>query len=107
MPQSGVSLLSAECINTRLNNVLDQAESILVHLLVDGLLSSGYLPFEEPLTEADVKRMTPDQLMGLLATIQDPGQKLAVLKALDLPLEEIYDLMEGSRSAEPQEGVNE
>ena len=90
-----VQLLSAKWINERIRNVLDQAEEIVDHLLTDGLFSSGYLPFEEHLTEAHVKRMSPDQLIGLLASLPTPDKRLAVLRALDLPLDDIYNLMEG------------
>ena len=104
MAKSEATLLSAIWINERIKNVLDQAEAIIKHLLEDGLLASGYAPLEEPLTAADIKRMTPDQLLALLASLQDPGQRLAVLSALDIPLDEIYALMEGPEQVAP-EGV--
>jgi len=105
MPKAEVQLLTAEWINQRIENVLDRVDVIVDHLIGDGLLASGYAPLEARLTPADIKKMSPDQIMALLASLNDPGERLAVLKALDIPLEGIYALREGAPGGVPQEGV--
>ena len=67
------SLLSAEWINERAKNVERDALEILDQIL-EGLLSSEYLPFSRPATPEMVRRMTDEQLgEALLANIETGG----------------------------------
>lgn len=76
-------LLSGEWINKRVGNVMTQMEGIVDHLF-DGLLSSGYLPFEEPVTPELVDKMTQLQFEGMLEATFDPQEKAMLMDmALD------------------------
>ena len=61
----GAPLLSAEWINARVDNVQDRLEKLFDHLIDEGLLASGYFPFEEPLTPKLEKKML-EQVEGML-----------------------------------------
>ena len=74
------SLLSGEWINTRVDNVVDDAIRILDHVLVEGLLSSGYFPFEQPVTPEMVRRMTEEQLGEALLANQETGGTEKLMK---------------------------
>ena len=78
-----IPLLSAEWINQRVENVLDRLEEIFDHLIEDGLLVSGFLPFETPLTAQTIRRMLPTQIQDLLDTAPNPEEKAAILQALE------------------------
>ena len=88
------SILSAEWINQRVVNVLDQIDAILDRVLFDGLLSSGYLPLEQPVTKAMLRKMPPEQIIALLAALPTPEERVAVLKLLDLDADELYAMLE-------------
>jgi len=79
--------LSAEWINAAVGRVLDQAEGFIQHILDDGLLSSGYLPFESPLTDALLRRMTPEQFSELYVTLGEAERQQLVdrLQRLRVP----------------------
>ena len=76
-------LLSAEWMNERIKNVLDQTEQIIDRILLDGLLSSGYMVFEQPIDDPEfIKKLTPDQFQGLLDTQATIEQKSNLIKGL-------------------------
>lgn len=91
MPAASQSLLSAEWINERVANVLRRIDILIERLLYDGLLSSGYLPLEVPPTKELLRRMQPEQLASFVSSLPDPEQRLQVLKALDIPVQDIYN----------------
>ena len=78
-----VPMLSAEWINDRVDNVLDRLEEIMDHLIDDGLLVSGYMPFETPLTPALLRRMTPEQVQMLLDGAGSIDEQAQILEALE------------------------
>ena len=78
-----IPLLSAEWINARVDNVLDRLEDIFDHLIEDGLMVDGYLPFETPLTPATIRRMLPEQVQELIDTAPSIEDKAAILQALE------------------------
>ncbi len=92
MPKSA-SLLSAEWINQRIENVIERVDKLLDRILEEGLLSSGYLPLEKPLTKELLMKMTPQQVLALLDSYQTPEERIEVLRTMGLPLDEIYDMI--------------
>ena len=58
-------LLSAPWINDRVEHVLDRLEGIMDHLIDDGVLASGYFPFEGPMT-AKIERQLAEQVGAAL-----------------------------------------
>lgn len=71
MPRDAPSILSGEWINDHVSNVLDRIEGLIEHLVFEGLLSSGYAPMETPITRDVAKRLTPDQLQGVLELLPE------------------------------------
>lgn len=87
-PQGSLSYLSGSWVNTRLVNVANKVSAILDSIIGEGLLSDGFAPFESPVTDEMLTRMTPDQLQTFLSTIPSLEQKadiIARLKDLKLP----------------------
>lgn len=85
---SEIRYLSAEWMNQRLMNVMDRMEPMIDRLLDGGLLSSGYLPFEFPITEDMVLKMTPEQFHSLYQSLPTIGEKMKLMdiaKGLKLP----------------------
>ena len=77
-----VSILSGEWINARVDNVLNDALEILDHILVEGLLSSDYFPFEKPVTPEMIRRMTDQQLgEALLGNVETGGMEKLISMA--------------------------
>ncbi len=68
-------------------NVMERAEKLIDHIVTDGLLADGYLPFTTPPTAEHLRKMTQDQLQTMLdqpgISIEDQAVILEVLK--DLP----------------------
>ena len=93
MPRDAPSMLSAEWTNRRVTNVLTRIDGILNHLLFEGLLSSGYLPLEQPIDKDLLRRLTPEQLIALIQSQATPEGRLAILQALDVPLEDVYNML--------------
>lgn len=86
-------MLSAFWINERVTNVLERIDGMLDHLLYEGLLSSGYLPLEQPIDADLLRRLTPEQLIALIQAQTTPEARLAILQALDVPLEDVYNML--------------
>lgn len=83
--KKAVPLLSAVWINEQIDDVLDTVEKLYDFLIDDGLLSSGYLPFEAPLSPKTIRRMTSEQVKALLdqtASLEDQAEILQALEGL-------------------------
>ena len=83
-----ISFLSASWINARVLNVAEQAERLLTRLIDDGLLSDGFAPFESPITDEMLRRMTPEQFSAYfdtVPTLEGKSMLLARMKTLKLP----------------------
>jgi len=83
MPREADSMLSAAWINARIENVLTQVEVIYNRLLYDGLLSSGHLPLETPITPKLLRRLSPVQVVQMLVSTP-PAQRQRILDMLDI-----------------------
>lgn len=81
------NILSGAWINQRVENVLAQVEEIVDQLLVDGLVSSGYLPLEAPIDKQLVRRMTREQFAKIMENVDLDGQALMdeTLRDLNFP----------------------
>lgn len=89
MADKAVSLLSATWINARVDEVMDTVEELFDYLIDEGLLSSGYLPFEEPLSPKIIRRMSSEQIQAILdqtAAIEDQAEILKALEGLPATL---------------------
>ena len=81
--KKAVPILSAEWINPVVDKVLDTVEELWDGLIDDGLLASGYLPFESPLTPKVIRRMTSEQVKALLDQTAALEDQAAILQALE------------------------
>ena len=54
-------------------------EKIWDQILDDGIFSSGFLPFEQPVTPAMVKRMTTEQIQRMILAEQSPEARQILL----------------------------
>ena len=77
---SQVEILSAEWINERVKNVLDRVYIMLDHIVDEGLMSSGFLPLEEPIDVEFLSKLTEQQAAALIEMEKNPESK-EVLKA--------------------------
>ncbi len=86
-PEKPINKLSASWMNMIAENVMDQVDRLMEHLVLDGLLVDGYLPFTKPPDKETLQRMTSAQLQTMLdqpgITIQD--QAIIVRMLEDLP----------------------
>lgn len=86
--RGALSFLSASFVQERMRNVEQRATEIINRIIDFGLLADGFGPFESPVTDDMILRMTPDQLETFLSTIpseQEKAQILAVIAKLKLP----------------------
>ncbi len=87
MAEKPINKLSAKWMNQVAENVMDQVDRLMEHLVLDGLLVDGYLPFTQPPDAATLKRMTSQQLQTMLdqpgITIEDQAVIVRMLE--DLP----------------------
>jgi|FLYL01.1.fsa_nt_gi hypothetical protein len=82
-----LSFLNADWVNRRVLNVTRRVEELLTRLIDYGLLSAGYPPFEYPVTDEMLKRMTPEEFVALfnsLTSLQQKAELLARMQALKL-----------------------
>ncbi len=103
--RGALSFLAGDWVNERLFNVADKADEILERIIDFGLLSSGFAPFETPITTDMLLRMTPDQFRAFYDTIPSIEEKAAVLatyKKLKMPLKEILPKEQPTPSPAPQ-----
>ena len=68
-----VSLLSAEWINARMDSVLDRMQGLFDRIIDEGILSSGYFPFEEPLDASLLPKMTEKQINDVFNLVSGEG----------------------------------
>lgn len=83
-----LSFLNAEWINARVSNVTAKVNALLDRLIDDGLLGSGYFPFDTPVTDEMLVKMGPEQFRALYDTMTSLEQRSALIermKALKLP----------------------
>lgn len=83
-----LSFLNAEWINQRVANVRAQVLTYLERI-EGGLKADGFLPFQSPITDEILMRMSPDQLRMLFDTqpsLEAKANLLARLKVLKLPM---------------------
>lgn len=84
-----LSFLNGEWINERVMNVAAKVDALLDRIIDDGLLADGFMPFESPITDEMLVRLTPGQFRILFDTIpslEGKAQLLARMKDLKLPL---------------------
>lgn len=74
------SILSGGWLNSRFEHVVEDALDLHKKILFDGLLSSGYLPFETPITPEMVRRMTDDQLQQAMIANDQPGERERLMR---------------------------
>ena len=87
MAKKPVNRLSASWMNMVALNVMERAEKLFDHMINDGLLVDGYLPFTSPPDAQTLRKMTQAQLQTMLdqpgISIEDQAVILEVLQ--DLP----------------------
>lgn len=81
--KKAVPILSAAWINPVVDKVLETVETLWDGLIDDGLLASGYLPFETPLSPKIIRRMTSEQVKALLDQTASLEDQAAILQALE------------------------
>ena len=77
MTDDWAPMLSAAWVNARVRNVYDRSVDIL-EKLIEQIIESGYLPFEEPLPATLDDRLTPEQKVAL-GLEEAPEEQLALL----------------------------
>lgn len=77
-----VEILSAEWINERVNNVLTRVYEMLDHIVDEGLISSGFLPLEQPIDDAFLLRLTEEQASALIESEKNPETKEVLKDAI-------------------------
>lgn len=95
-----LSFLNAEWINERIANVADRVNMLLDRLIDDGLLGSGYPPFETPLTDEMLMKMSPTEFRNLYdstPSLQGKAELLARIKDLKLPVRQMLPTAEAIR----------
>lgn len=75
-------MLSAEWLNFHIDNVMNRVDGLLEHIIYEGLLASGYFPFEKPVSKDMLKRMTPEQLEGYIQSLPTVEEKAAIINKL-------------------------
>ena len=93
MPDVGkLSFLGAEWINQRIFNVAAQVDKYIDRIVDQGLLVDGFAPFESPITDEVLMRVTPDQFRGLYdseTSLEGKAALIARVKNLKLPIREL------------------
>lgn len=89
---SALSFLNGEFINEHMMNVFERVSAIVDRLFDRGLLASGYLPFEMPVSDEMLQKMTPEQFRQFYDTQPSLNAKailLARMSNLKLPYREL------------------
>ncbi len=92
-----LSFLSAKWVNERIMNVAAQVDDYIENLIDRGLLVDGFAPFESPITDELLMRLTPDQFRSLFDTEPTLEGKAALIKRvkdLKLPIRELLPFSE-------------
>ena len=95
-----LSYLSGEWINERVVNVTKKVNSLLDRLIDDGLLGSGYFPFDQPITNEMLQRMSPEEFRALydsLASLEAKSELTQRMEVLKLPPRELLPKPERAR----------
>ncbi len=86
MAEKPINKLSASWMNMVAENVMDQVDRLIEHIVIDGLLVDGYLPFTQPPSKEVLQKMTSAQLQTMLdqpgITIQDQAIIVRMLESL-------------------------
>lgn len=102
---SPLSFLNAEWINTRVENITAKVNALLDRLIDDGLLGSGYFPFDTPITDEMLKKMTPEQFRALydtMTTVEEKAALVARMKDTKLPPIELMPFPDKARYPTPK-----
>lgn len=86
-----LSYLNADWVNKQVILVAQQCTDIL-DSIIGGLLASGYAPFESPVTDEMLQKMTPEQFRTYYDTVpleEGKADLFARMKALKLPTREL------------------
>lgn len=92
-----LSFLSATWVNERIMNVAAKVDEYIENLIDRGLLVDGFAPFESPITDELLERLTPDQFRSLFDTEPTLEGKAALIqrvKDLKLPIRELLPFPE-------------
>lgn len=84
-----LNFLTGSWVNERVMNVADKVDKILAQIIDMGLLGDGFAPFQMPVTEDMILKMTPQQLEAFLTTLpseQEKAQVVAIIAKLKLPM---------------------
>ena len=87
-----LSFLSAEWINERIFHVTQKVDSYIDRIVDQGLLVDGYGPFEAPISDEVLERITPDQFRSLYDSEPSLEGKAALIrrvKELKLDIQEL------------------
>ena len=84
-----LSFLNGDWINERVMRVAGRVDALLDRIIDEGLLSDGFFPFESPITDEMLAKLTPGEFRILFDTIpslEGKAQLLDRMKGLKLPL---------------------
>ena len=87
-----LSFLSADWINKRIFNVTAKVDSYIDRIIDQGLLVDGFAPFEAPISDEVLERITPDQFRGLYdsePSIEGKAALIRRVKELKLDIQEL------------------
>lgn len=87
-----LAFLNAFWINARITNVTTRINYLLDRLIDEGLLGSGYPPFETPVTDEMLQKMSPEefrQLYDVQTSLEARSQLLNRMTSLKLPPREL------------------
>ena len=85
-----LSFLSAGWVNKRIFNVAEQVDKYIARLIDHGMLVDGWAPFESPITDEVLARLTPDQFRALFdsePSIEGKAALVARMKNLKLDVQ--------------------
>jgi hypothetical protein len=103
-----LSFINAEWINQRISRVAEHVNALLDRLIDDGLLGSGYPPFETPVTDEMLMKMTPEQFRTLYDSVADEQGKATLferMKGLKLPPREFVPQVHAAHYTPPVAGI--
>lgn len=86
-----LAYLNADWINQQVVAVATEVTKIL-DSIIDGMLATGYAPFESPVTDDMLSKMTPEQFRTFYDTVPTEEGKanlFARMQALKLPTREL------------------
>ncbi len=92
-----LSFLGAGWINQRIFNVAAKVDSYIDRIIDQGLLVDGFAPFESPITDEVLRRITPEQFRGLFdsePSVEGKAALVARMKNLKLPIRELLPDLE-------------